>query len=90
MKLGACHAQHCVVFARLIVEGVDEGIHGVLVRIRGDDLGPISGVTVEDMGHKMGLNGGKYKLNVVQLIYIKFKHYLSMCFFLKKRIIGFH
>jgi acyl-CoA oxidase len=54
---GACHAKHIVVFAQLIVEGKNEGIHGVLVRCRGDQLEPVPGVTVEDMGHKMGLNG---------------------------------
>jgi len=46
-----------VVFAQLWVKGKNEGIHGVLVRCRGDELEPIEGVTVEDMGHKMGLNG---------------------------------
>ena len=54
---GACHAKHIVVFAQLFVEGKNEGIHGVLVRCRGDKLEPVPGVTVEDMGHKMGLNG---------------------------------
>jgi len=54
---GACHAKHIVVFAQLYVDGKNEGIHGVLVRCRGDNLEPIPGVTVEDMGHKMGLNG---------------------------------
>jgi len=54
---GAVHAKHVVVFARLLVGGNDEGIHGVLVRIRDDDLKVMPGVTVEDMGHKMGLNG---------------------------------
>jgi len=54
---GACHAKHIVVFAQLYVDGKNEGIHGVLVRCRDDDLGAIPGVTVEDMGHKMGLNG---------------------------------
>jgi len=54
---GACHAKHIVVFAQLIVDGKNEGIHGVLVRCRGDNLEPLTGVTVEDMGHKMGLNG---------------------------------
>jgi len=54
---GACHAKHIVVFAQLIVDGKNEGIHGVLVRCRGDNLEPVPGVTVEDMGHKMGLNG---------------------------------
>merc|ERR1711936_363454 len=54
---GACHAKHIVVFAQLWVKGKNEGIHGVLVRCRGDELEPVEGVTVEDMGHKMGLNG---------------------------------
>merc|ERR1719228_3207854 len=54
---GACHAKHIVVFAQLWVKGKNEGIHGVLVRCRGDELEPVPGVTVEDMGHKMGLNG---------------------------------
>jgi len=54
---GACHAKHIVVFAQLWVKGVNEGIHGVLVRCRGDNLEAVPGVTVEDMGHKMGLNG---------------------------------
>merc|ERR1711990_1405586 len=54
---GACHAKHIVVFAQLWVKGKNEGIHGVLVRCRGDELEPVEGGTVEDMGHKMGLNG---------------------------------
>ena len=54
---GACHAKWIVVFAQLHVGGKNEGIHGVLVRCRDDKLGPVPGVTVEDMGHKMGLNG---------------------------------
>jgi len=54
---GACHAKHIVVFAQLWVKGKNEGIHGVLVRCRGEALEPVEGVLVEDMGHKMGLNG---------------------------------
>merc|ERR1711997_349363 len=54
---GACHAKHIVVFAQLYVDGKNEGIHGVLVNCRGKNLEPIPGVTVEDMGFKMGLNG---------------------------------
>lgn len=54
---GACHAKHVVVFAQLFVDGKNEGIHGVLVPCRGKNLEAIPGVTVEDMGHKMGLNG---------------------------------
>ena len=54
---GAQHAKHCVVFAQLHSEGQNHGIHGVLVRIRDDSLKTMPGVTVEDMGYKMGLNG---------------------------------
>lgn len=50
---GAVHAKHIVVFAQLIVERRNEGIHGVLVRIRDDDLKVMPGVVVEDMGYKV-------------------------------------
>jgi len=54
---GAVHAKHVIVFAQLNVGGVDRGIHGILVQIRDDDLKVVPNVRVEDMGHKMGLNG---------------------------------
>ena len=46
-----------MVFANLIIDGKNEGLHGVLVRMRDDNMKILPGVTVEDMGHKMGLNG---------------------------------
>ena len=51
------HAKHVVVMAQLLVNGKNEGIHAVLVRMRDDNLNTIPGVTIEDMGYKMGLNG---------------------------------
>merc|ERR1712214_26079 len=54
---GAVHAKHVVVMAKPIVDGVNEGIHAVLVPIRDDKLNILPNVLVEDMGHKMGLNG---------------------------------
>lgn len=54
---GAVHAKQCVVFAQLIVDGKNHGIHGVLVPIRDENLKTMPSVTVEDMGYKMGLNG---------------------------------
>jgi len=54
---GACHAKHVVVFAQLHVDGKNEGVHGVIVQIRDDKLAQMPGVLVEDMGHKMGMNG---------------------------------
>uniref|UniRef100_H2ZII1 Acyl-CoA oxidase/dehydrogenase middle domain-containing protein n=1 Tax=Ciona savignyi TaxID=51511 RepID=H2ZII1_CIOSA len=54
---GAIHAKHIIVFAQLSTDGSKKGIHGILVRIRDDNMQIMPGVRVEDMGHKMGLNG---------------------------------
>jgi len=54
---GAVHANWIVVFCQLMVEGVNNGIHGVLVPIRDKDGNTLPGITIEDMGFKMGLNG---------------------------------
>ncbi|PAA74662.1 hypothetical protein BOX15_Mlig023627g2 [Macrostomum lignano] len=54
---GALHAKHCVVFAQLRVNGQQCGVHGILARIRDDDLQPMPGVHIHDMGVRMGLNG---------------------------------
>ena len=35
---GGGHAHFCVVFARLVADGNNEGIHGFLVRIRDDKM----------------------------------------------------
>mmetsp|Transcript_2579 Transcript_2579/g.5025 ORF Transcript_2579/g.5025 Transcript_2579/m.5025 type:complete len:656 (-) Transcript_2579:1546-3513(-) len=50
-------AHWCVVFAQTIVQGTNEGVHAFLVRIREDDLTICDGVTIQDMGRKMGENG---------------------------------
>merc|ERR1712079_793265 len=54
---GAIHAKHVVVFAQLHVRGKNEGLHGILVPIRDENMRVLPNVKVEDMGHKMGLNG---------------------------------
>jgi len=54
---GAVHARHAVVFAQLVIDGVGYGVHTILVSIRDKDMRPFPGVTVVDMGVKMGLNG---------------------------------
>nr|CAB3219773.1 acyl-coenzyme A oxidase 3, peroxisomal [Phallusia mammillata] len=54
---GAIHAKHIIVFAQLEFEGEQKGIHAILVRIRDEDMKVMPGVRVEDMGHKIGLNG---------------------------------
>jgi len=55
---GAVHAHWAVVFAQMIIAGQNQGIHGFLVRIRNHStMLPAPGVTIDDMGHKMGCNG---------------------------------
>ncbi|MDX1502124.1 MAG: acyl-CoA dehydrogenase [Thermoanaerobaculia bacterium] len=45
------------VFAQLEVEGESYGVHALLVPIRDERGEPLPGVTIEDCGEKMGLNG---------------------------------
>ncbi|KAK8710660.1 hypothetical protein V6N13_145974 [Hibiscus sabdariffa] len=46
---------HAVVYARLITDGQDHGVHGFIVQLRSlDDLSPLPGITVGDIGMKFG------------------------------------
>ncbi|CAD6338082.1 unnamed protein product [Miscanthus lutarioriparius] len=46
---------HAVVYARLITEGNDYGIHGFIVQLRSlEDHSPLPGVTLGDIGGKFG------------------------------------
>ena len=64
-----------VVFAQLYTEGSDgrpqrHGVHAVLVPIRDAEGAPWPGVSIEDCGHKMGLNGvdnGRLAFNEVRV-----------------------
>jgi acyl-CoA oxidase len=52
------------------VKGKNEGVNPFIVRIRDDKMQPCKGVTIEDMGWKMGLNGidnGKLKFEQVRV-----------------------
>ena len=53
----ALHGKMATVFAQLIVEGENQGIHALLVPLRDDQHNTLPGVTVEDNGYKLGLNG---------------------------------
>ena len=45
------------VFAQLEVAGEGRGVHAILVPLRGEDGRALPGVTIEDCGEKLGLNG---------------------------------
>ncbi|MCM5661884.1 acyl-CoA dehydrogenase family protein [Galbibacter mesophilus] len=53
----ALHSTMATVFAQLIVDGKNEGVHAVLVKIRDENGNLLEGVRVEDNGYKLGLNG---------------------------------
>ncbi|KAK8471432.1 hypothetical protein PHAVU_003G222800 [Phaseolus vulgaris] len=46
---------HAIVYARLITDGQDHGVHGFIVQLRSlDDHLPLPGITVGDIGMKFG------------------------------------
>jgi len=52
------HGHFTTVFARLIIDGKDHGIHAFVVPIRDrSTMKVFDGITITDCGHKMGLNG---------------------------------
>ncbi len=53
----ALHATMASVFAQLIVNGKNEGVHAILVPIRNEKHQVLKGITIEDNGYKLGLNG---------------------------------
>jgi acyl-CoA oxidase len=58
------------VFAQLATNGETHGLHALLVPIRDDEGNPLPGVSIEDCGHKAGLNGvdnGRLAFNQVRV-----------------------
>jgi acyl-CoA oxidase len=53
----ALHGRIAAVFAQLIVAGENHGVHALLVPLRDEDGSVVEGVRIEDIGHKVGLNG---------------------------------
>lgn len=66
----ALHATMASVFAQLIVNGKNEGVHAILVPLRDTNHNTLPGITIEDNGYKLGLNGvdnGKIWFHQVQV-----------------------
>jgi len=53
----ANHGEMATVFAKLIIDGKDYGVTAFVVPIRDKQKNVLPGITIEDCGHKMGLNG---------------------------------
>ena len=53
----ALHSKIATVFAQLIVDGKNQGVHAILVPLRNEKHELLEGITIEDNGYKLGLNG---------------------------------
>ncbi|WP_235296661.1 acyl-CoA dehydrogenase family protein [Portibacter marinus] len=53
----AMHSRMAAVFAQLMVNGENQGVHALLVPLRDRHHNLLQGIKVEDCGYKLGLNG---------------------------------
>ena len=53
----ANHGEMATVFAKLVIAGKDYGVNAFVVPLRNKNKEVLPGITIEDCGHKMGLNG---------------------------------
>jgi acyl-CoA oxidase len=53
----ACHGRLAAVFAQLVVDGEEHGVHALVVGLRDDRGELLEGIRIEDCGEKLGLNG---------------------------------
>lgn len=53
----ALHGRMASVFAQLIVDGENHGVHAILVPLRNENGELFPGIEVQDNGYKLGLNG---------------------------------
>ncbi|MEO0571146.1 MAG: acyl-CoA dehydrogenase [Bacteroidota bacterium] len=53
----ALHSTMATVFAQLLVNGKNQGVHAILVPLRDGKHKEFPGIKVEDNGYKLGLNG---------------------------------
>lgn len=66
----ALHGQMATVFAKLIINDTDYGVNAFVVPLRDTKGKTLKGITIEDCGRKMGLNGvdnGKIFFDQVQI-----------------------
>jgi acyl-CoA oxidase len=66
----ALHGRMATVFAQLEVNGEQHGVHAFLVPLRDEQGNTLSGITIEDDGRKIGLNGvdnGRIAFNSVRI-----------------------
>jgi len=68
----ALHGKMATVFAKLIIDEVDYGVNAFLVPLRDENGNTLPGITIEDCGRKMGLNGvdnGRIYFDRVEISY---------------------
>jgi acyl-CoA oxidase len=68
----AMHGEMATVFAKMIIDGKDYGVGAFVVELRDKNGKTLPGITIEDCGRKMGLNGvdnGKIRFDNVVIPY---------------------
>ena len=68
----AVHGQMATVFAKLLIDGKDYGVGALIVPLRDAQGKTLPGISIEDCGRKMGLNGvdnGKIRFDQVIVPY---------------------
>ena len=43
-------ATHCVIYAQMIIDGVEHGVHVFMLQLRDEELRPLPGIEVGDIG----------------------------------------
>jgi len=61
---------HCVLYAQLIMDGQEKGIHVFIMQIRDEHHHPLKGITLGDVGNKMGDNGNDTGFMILEKVRI--------------------
>ena len=67
---------HATVYAQLILDGKEIGIHVFMMQIRDENHKPLPGITLGDLGNKMGDNGNDTGFMILENVRIPRSHML--------------
>lgn len=70
-------ANHAVVYAQLIIDGKEEGLHPFMVQIRDENHRPLPGIELGDLGPKLGDGANDTGFMRLENIRIQRKHMFS-------------
>jgi len=68
---------HCVLNAQLVLNGKNLGLHFFILQIRDENHMPLKGITLGDLGYKMGDNGNDTGYMILDNVRIPREYLLS-------------